>query len=49
MFSKLLRFKVVDRLQNSASLSDLAVAVLDEDYPPVTALFFLGEGQKHIA
>jgi CBS domain-containing protein len=40
MLSYLLRFEVTDGKQNGARLTDLAVALLDADYPCVTALFF---------
>ena len=43
MFSQLLRFKVVDKLQNWAKVMDFSVALLDDDYPPVTDLFFLDD------
>ena len=40
MLSYLLRFEVSDEKRNGARLTDLAVALLDADYPCVTALFF---------
>ena len=39
MLSKLLRFKVVAETGESGRLTDVAVALLDRDYPPVTQIF----------
>lgn len=41
MFSQLRRFDVTDKQGQRARLTDLGVALLDADYPPVTNLFFL--------
>jgi CBS domain-containing protein len=46
MLSELLRFSVSDEKQNGARLTDLAVALLDADYPEVTRLFFLNGEDK---
>lgn len=41
MLSQLLRFRIVDEQGAEAELSDLSVALLDADHPPVTCLYFL--------
>lgn len=41
MLSQLLRFKITDEHGAQAKLSDLSVALLDADHPPVTCLFFV--------
>jgi hypothetical protein len=41
VFSQLRRFDVTDEQGQRARLTDLGVALLDADYPPVTNLFFL--------
>ena len=41
MLSQLLRFRIVDEQGAQAKLSDLSVALLDADHPPVTCLYFL--------
>ena len=46
MFSQLRRFEVVDEQDRRASLVDLSVALLDQDYPPVTRVFFLNRDNK---
>ncbi len=46
MLSELLRFSVSDEKQNGTRLTDLAVALLEADYPSVTRLFFLNPDQK---
>ena len=43
MFSELRRFEVLDQHGRHATLADLSVALLDQDYPPVTRLFFSGQ------
>ncbi|MGB9178021.1 MAG: CBS domain-containing protein [Pyrinomonadaceae bacterium] len=43
MLSKLRRFRLVDDKQRQAKLSDLAVELLEGDYPPVTHLFFYNQ------
>jgi hypothetical protein len=40
MLSKLSRFEVRDENGERARLTDLSVALLDSDYPPVTYLFY---------
>ena len=40
MFSRLRGFDITDEKGRRAKLEDLAVALLDADYPPVTQLFF---------
>jgi hypothetical protein len=46
MFSQLRRFELTDGEGRRARLTDVAVALLDADYPPVTRLFFLNETKK---
>ncbi|MCA1592931.1 MAG: CBS domain-containing protein [Acidobacteria bacterium] len=47
MLSALRRFSVVDERGKSARLQDLAVALFDGDYPPVTRLFYsVEDGQQ---
>lgn len=46
MLSQLRRFKLRDEQGRQASLTDLSVALLDGDYPPVTSLFFLNDKNK---
>lgn len=41
MLSQMLRFRIVDEHNAQAKLSDLSVALLDADHPPVTCLFFV--------
>jgi magnesium transporter len=48
MLSKLRRFRLVDDEGQSASLADMAVALLDGDYPPVTHLFFFSQAKKQL-
>lgn len=45
MLSKLRRFNLVDSKERRARLSDMAVELLEGDYPPVTHLFFYNENQ----
>jgi magnesium transporter len=45
MLTELLRFMVTDRKRNTAPLVDFSVALLDEDYPPVTKMFFEADGK----
>ncbi len=40
MLSRLRRFELVDTQHRRAKLTDLAVALLEDDYPPVTRLLF---------
>lgn len=44
MLSQLNRFSVVDEKGETAKLVDLALALLEDDYPPVTQIFFEKEG-----
>jgi magnesium transporter len=46
MLSQLLRFKIVDGHGNQAKLSDLSVALLDADHPPVTCLYFVNSQRQ---
>lgn len=46
MLSELLRFNVVDGQDRRVRLDDLALAVLDDDYPPVTGIRFQRDGTK---
>jgi magnesium transporter len=46
MLSQLLRSEIVDRNGGRAWLDDLALAVLDDDYPPVTAIYFVSDGGR---
>lgn len=46
MLSKLRRFDLVDERGRRARLVDLAVALLDADYPPVTQLLFQNEKRE---
>jgi magnesium transporter len=46
MFSQLRRFDLADDEGRRASLMDLAVSLLGDDYPPVTRLFFLDSARK---
>ena len=39
MLSKMKRFSVIDAKNRRAALSDLAVALLEDEYPPVTQIF----------
>ena len=48
MFSQLRRFAVVDEKDRRAGVLDLSIALLDQDYPPITRLFFQEKGKpKH--
>lgn len=46
MLSKLRRFSLADSRGQHAKLQDLAIALLDGDYPPVTHIFFLNENKQ---
>ena len=46
MLTEVLRFEVTDEKGRSARVSDLAIALLDDDYPPVTAVYFEDEGKE---
>jgi CBS domain-containing protein len=48
MLSKLRRFELVDGEGRRARLADLAVALLEGDYPPVTHLFFFSQAKKQL-
>lgn len=43
MLSELLRYEITDGNGGRARLQDLALAVLDDDYPPVTDIHFVSE------
>jgi magnesium transporter len=49
MLSGLRRFELVDANRRRAKLVDLAVALLEGDYPPVTRLFFLNSNKQRSA
>jgi CBS domain-containing protein len=49
MLSTLCRFEVVDEEGRRARLADLAVALLDGDYPPVTRLLFYSEKGEQVS
>ncbi|MFN2452833.1 MAG: magnesium transporter MgtE N-terminal domain-containing protein [Pyrinomonadaceae bacterium] len=40
MLSRLRRFELIDRHEKRARLTDVAVALLEDDYPPVTRVLF---------
>jgi magnesium transporter len=46
MLSQLRRFDLKDEQNRRAKLTDLSVALLDGDYPPVTRLYFLNSKKK---
>jgi magnesium transporter len=46
MFSQLRRFELTDDEGRRATLTDVAVALLDADYPPVTRLFFCNAAKQ---
>lgn len=46
MFSQLRRFAVVDEKDRRAGVLDLSIALLDQDYPPITRLFFQEKGKR---
>jgi hypothetical protein len=46
MLTEVLRFQVVDEKGRRSSLSDLSIALLDDDYPPVTAVCFANAGNE---
>jgi magnesium transporter len=45
MLTKLLRFDVEDKQRRRARLGDLCIALLEDDYPPVTHVLFTYEGK----
>ena len=45
MLTKLLRFNVEDVKGRRAPLDDLCIALLEDDYPPVTHVLFRFEGK----
>jgi magnesium transporter len=47
MFSQLRRFVLTDEQGRQARLTDLSIALLDADYPPVTTLFFLNAKKQY--
>ena len=46
MLTQVLRFAVRDEAGRHAPVSDLAIALLDDDYPPVTHIYFEENGNK---
>jgi CBS domain-containing protein len=49
MLTELLRYRVVDSAGREAQLVDLAAALLDADYPPITAVVIGKDGEtKHL-
>ena len=46
MLTEVLRFDVTDKKGQRARVSDLAIALLGDDYPPVTAVYFEAEGKE---
>jgi hypothetical protein len=50
MVTEVLRFHIKDKSGRTGSVSDLSIALLDDDYPPVTAVSFEHEGnEKYLA
>jgi magnesium transporter len=47
MLTELMRYAVVDDRGRSAPLGDICIALLDDDYPPVTHLLFDRDGASH--
>ena len=45
MLTEALRFSVTDNSGRSVKLDDLCIALLDDDYPPITHLLFLENGE----
>ena len=45
MFTELLRFHVEDDKRRRARLADMCIALLDDDYPPVTHILFHRDGE----
>lgn len=48
MLTEVLRFQVADEKGRTARVSDLAIDLLHDDYPPVTALFFERDGKERV-
>src|SRR5829696_6454539 len=48
MFTELLRFQVEDGKKRRVPLSDLCIALLEDDYPPVTRVLFHHEGKLRV-
>ena len=46
MLTQVLRFEVRDETGRRAPVADLAIALLDDDYPPVTHIYFGLDDQK---
>lgn len=46
MLSELLRFSLLDKHQKTAKLADLSFSLLEEDYPPISHLFFFNTEKK---
>ena len=45
MFTQLLRFEVEDDQKRCARVTDLSIALLEDDYPPVTRVLFQHDGK----
>jgi magnesium transporter len=48
MFTELLRFQVEDGKKRRAPLADLCIALLEDDYPPVTQVLFHHDGKLRV-
>lgn len=48
MLTELLRFSIRDRTGATAPVSDFCIALLDDDYPPVTHVIFESNGERCI-
>src|SRR5437588_17278 len=46
MLTEVLRFDVTDEKGRKGRIADLAIALLDDDYPPVTGLIVSAEGEE---
>jgi CBS domain-containing protein len=44
MLTEVLRFQIADEQGRTAKVSDLAIALLEDDYPPVTDIYFDEQG-----
>ena len=45
MFTELLRFKIEDKRHRRARIADACIALLEDDYPPVTHILFHHDGE----
>jgi CBS domain-containing protein len=45
MLTEVLRFDIIDEQNRRAKVSDLCIALLEDDYPPVTHVLFSQEGE----